>query len=436
MNLNKLKYFYGASPLFIKIIYSYIPFSLRNGKKYRHWRNHLNSGKSMNRNPLASVKYAYKNFRFYRSLYNSINLENWEDIPLLTKSQIQDSLKEFENRNISKFYVNTGGVTGKPAKFYQSNNVWYKELAYVYNYFKIKGYTPGMVKASFRGGDFSNLKKNKYWIKNPNFNELHFSPFHLNETSIFNYVNMLNKIKPKYYHGYPSAFMTLAKLMLKTNLKLNYKPNSFFLISEGFKHDDIDFLQSFFKCKMNSFYGHSERLIFAIADEHLENYTPNLDYGYMELVDKDGKVIKENEILGEIVGTSYDNFAMPLIRYKTGDYTSYIDFDSKKFGPIKGKWGQTCLLGRNNEEISLTALNLHSEELDGILKVQFIQIRPGEINILAMFADERNSNQIERIEKLLSTRVGGLINFKVKITNNFKLSSGGKAPLIVNEFSN
>ena len=34
------------------------------------------------------------------------------------------------------------------------------------------------------------------------------------------------------------------------------------------------------------------------------------------------------DISGEIVGTSFDNFAMPLIRYRTNDFTSYLNVDN------------------------------------------------------------------------------------------------------------
>lgn len=433
MNLNSLKELYTNSPAFLKKIYSLIPFNLRNGGEYRKWRKHLKAENTFDRDPFETFTYAQKHFQFYKNLYRNIKIEKWEDIPLIEKSQIQSSLSEFEKVNIPKFYVTTGGVTGKPAKFYQSNNVWFKELAYVYNYFEKHGYKPNLVKASFRGGDFSALKKDIYWKSNPNYNEIHFSPFHLNIENISIYVEKLNTEKPAFFHGYPSSFITLAKLMQRKNLRLNYNPTCFFLISEGFKKHDVEFLNNFFNCKISSFYGHSERLIFAEADKNLETYKPSQDYGFMELIDNNGKVINENNKLGELVATSYDNFAMPLIRYKTGDYTFYTDFKTKTFGQIKGKWGQMSLTGYHNEEITLTALNLHSEELNSIQKVQFIQKDHGQVIMNVMFSEKISDERIQIIENLLSQRVGNLIIFKINVTDNFILNSRGKTPLIINE---
>ena len=433
MNLNKLKELYSFSPYFIKRIYSLIPFGLRNGREYRKWRNTLRNQTLKDRNPIDSLKYALNNYKLYQDLYKSINTEIWDEIPFIDKTNTIEYLKDFEKYQGSKFYVTTGGVTGKPAKFYQSNNVWYKELAFVYDYFEKFGYSPKSKKASFRGGDFSNLKINEFWINNPIYNEIHFSPFHLNSQTVGKYVNKLNEIKPKYFHGYPSIFLSLAKQMISQGLKLNYKLDTLFIISEGFKKEEVSFLKSFFNCTVSSFYGHSERLIFAIGDEKLESFTPNPQYGYFELVDKKGKVISENNIVGEIVGTSFDNFAMPLIRYKTGDYTYYVDYKKKIFAPITGKWGQSSLVGRNGEEVSLTALNLHSKELDNILKVQFVQKIKGEVLLYIIFKQNIKQNDTNSIEKLLSSRVGGVITFSVKSCESFKLNGRGKSPLIINE---
>ncbi|MDB4764715.1 hypothetical protein OAG08_00570, partial [Akkermansiaceae bacterium] len=106
---------------------------------------------------------------------------------------------------------------------------------------------------------------------------------------------------------------------------------------------------------------------------------------------------------------------------------------TKTFGLLKGKWGQNCLFGKNGEEITLTALNIHSKELDSILKVQFIQKAPGEVQLLTMFSQHKSKDQVMEIERLLSSRVGGLICFKIVCTDNFELNKRGKSPLIINK---
>jgi phenylacetate-CoA ligase len=430
--LNKLKNIYGKSPSFLKNIYGFIPNDIKYGKVYRYWKKINKNNDNLLRSPNETLKYAIKNFIFYKELYENINVNDWHNIPLLNKETIQKHLSEFELKKIKKLYVTTGGVTGKPAKFYQSNNVWYKEMAYVYSYFESHGYESPNLKASFRGADFSNLKVDEYWKSNPHHYEINFSPFHINAFTVEKYVKKLNEIKPKFFHGYPSALLSLAKFMEMSGLNLNYSPTCFFLISEGYTTNQIKFLESFFNCKMNSFYGQSERVVFAKAFDNLENYQADQNYGYFELVDLEGNVIEENNKVGEIVATSYDNYAMPLIRYKTGDFTSYSNYQNKTFKKISGKWGQLFLYGSEKEEISLTALNLHSTELNDIIKIQFIQVDYGIVNVNVSFSCEIYDGVLASIETLLSKRVGNKIMFNFLVSNDFKFNKRGKTPLIIN----
>lgn len=429
--LNKLKIFYNKSPNFLKNIYGSIPNEIKYGKTYRYWKKIINNNIDLNRDPDETLKYAIKNFTFYKEFYKKININDWNNIPLLSKEIIQENISEFNLKKSKKIYVTTGGVTGKPAKFFQSNNVWFKEMAFVYSYFRSYGYEPPNLKASFRGADFSDLKCDEYWKFNPHHYEINFSPFHLNVYTVEKYVEKLNELKPKYFHGYPSAFLSLAKFMEICDLNLNYSPICFFLISEGYTTKQINFLETFFKCKMSSFYGQSERVVFAQALEGLEEYQVDKNYGYFELINSSGNVIEKNDVVGEIVATSYDNYAMPLIRYKTGDFTSYIDFKNQIFRKISGKWGQLFLYGFNKEEISLTALNLHTDELSDILKIQFIQTDYGIVNINVSFSIKINNKHIVNIESLLSKRVGNKIKFKILDPSDFKFNSRGKTPLII-----
>jgi phenylacetate-CoA ligase len=239
-----------------------------------------------------------------------------------------------------------------------------------------------------------------------------------------------------FYHGYPSALINLANLMVKRNLKLSYNPICIFLISELFNKEDIIFLKSHFSCQISSFYGHSERLIFAEADDNLEYFTPNPLYGYLELIDENGSIINENNKIGELVATSFDNYAMPLIRYRTGDFSKYKDINNKSFFLITSKWGQMFLFGFNKEKISLTALNLHSDDLNQILKIQFVQSDYGLVDLNVLFNGDVNNNLLHNIENLLSNRVGNIIIFKICSINKLYINSSGKTPLIINKIKN
>lgn len=451
MNYNLLKKYYYNSPTFIKQIYSLIPFNIRNGLDYRKWRMFLKDCNNDKEYSLLKIKetvnFAYFNIPYYKKLYKNLDIhpkdiktiKDFKKLPLINKDIVNENFNTIQNPLLSKnkyFYVTTGGTTGAPTKFLQSNNVWKKELAFVYDLFEHYGYLASMRKVSFRGGEFNNIKETKFWKQNPLYNETHFSPFHITEKSIYYYVNKINKIKAPLIHGYPSSIINLIHFIKKTNLKINYIPQIIMLISEDIVKEQIDEIRSFFNCKVASFYGHSERLIFAPnLNGLLNDYTLDNCYGFTELLDKKRSTINKNNIEGEIIGTSFDNYMMPLIRYSTNDFTSYKDINKSKINLIKGRWEQEYLIGIGDTKISLAAINLHSDVFKNIAKYQYYQTEIGISQINCIVNNDFSKEDIYILEKELNKKTKNVLKFKVNIVNELELSSRGKFKQLISNLS-
>src|SRR5690606_2531494 len=95
-------------------------------------------------------------------------------------------------------------------------------------------------------------------------------------------------------------------------------------------------IEEVFDVKTISWYGHTERAILAYEKREKFKYDPFLSYGYTEAK----KVDDENY---ELIGTSYYNFASPLIRYNTKDIISDVESDNgilRSFKVTKGREGE------------------------------------------------------------------------------------------------
>jgi len=430
-NLNQLKKYYTDSPLWMKKLYGSIPFDMRNGTEYRKWKKFLLEDISREEYELLKLKetvsYAYENTLYYKELFDGLQVSPYDindekdlaKLPTIDKNTVKENYDKLIANNFSSvksFYVTTGGTSGTPMKFLQSKNIWSKEMAFVMNYFEKYGFLTNMTKASFRGGDFDGLPKNVFWKFNPHASEIHFSPFHINDKNIKYYVNELNKRKIVYIHTYPSSIKLLIESMKNNNLHLDYKINTIFLISENIESSDVKSIQSFFNCSVSSFFGHSERLIFAPNDgDDLSTYRVDRRYGLFELLDEKQKVIQSNHELGEMVGTGFDNYAMPLIRYRTNDITSYVDKDNLIISSIEGRWKQEYLSGKNDMKLYLTALNMHSGIFKNVIKYQFVQSESGyaELCLLVKFGFLNTDKKL--ILNALSKKAGHIISFKIKI---------------------
>ncbi len=451
LNLNQLKKLYTNSPLWVKNIYASIPFDIRNGREYKKWREFLNSKIDIEEYELSkiqeSVLYAYEHTKYYKKLFTELDIHpqdikskhDFQKIPFVDKDIIRENysdflVQDFPKKNILK--VTTGGSSGSPMEYMQSKNVWSKELACYMNFFAKHKYSPLDIKASFRGGDFSNLKKGTYWFFNPANNEIFFSPTHLNTNTVKLYVEYLNSIKPRFLYGYPSSMLFLMHNMKANSFSLNFDIHAIFLISESFTEGDVAQISLFFNCSVASTYGHSERLVLAESiGENIKDYKVNRVYGYFELINEDSKNINVENIKGEIVGTGFDNYAMPLLRYKTGDFTSFKNFDKQIINLVDSPRKQLYIDDKNNNKISDHALLRQSEMLGfGIIKYQIVQTIPGKIKLFLLTEKTFTETKQKQLLISLNSRVDNELDIEIIVTDKLILTKRGKCIPFIKEY--
>jgi phenylacetate-CoA ligase len=74
-----------------------------------------------------------------------------------------------------------------------------------------------------------------------------------------------------------------------------------------------------FNGRVYSFYGHTEHCCLGGECEKSSYYHLFSEYGYTEIINENGEDVKEENEMGEIVATGFNNYVMPFIRYRTGD---------------------------------------------------------------------------------------------------------------------
>jgi len=451
-NLNQLKQLYTNSPLWIKKLYASIPFDMRNGREYREWKEFLNNEIDVEEYELLkikeSVRFAYENTKYYSNLFTNLDInpqdiksiQDFQKIPFVDKDTIRENYNDFLVTNIpknKKLTVTTGGTSGSPTGYIQSSNVWAKELAYYMHFFGKYNYSPMDLKASFRGGDFSNLPKDEYWFANPVNNEVVFSPTNINPETIEKYVIYLNKIKPKFFYGYPSSILFLLYNMREKNLSFNFYINAVFLISEAFSQEDVNKIKDFFNCPVASTYGHSERLVLAESTgDSIVDYKVNRRYGYFELSNENNLIIETNDMKGEIIGTEFDNYAMPILRYKSGDFTSYKNFDESIINFVDSPRKQIYQIeDYNNNKIATQSLIRPYEMLEyGIIRYQIVQIAPGKIKLHLLAEKTFSLTKQKELLNSIHSKAENRLQVEIIMTEKFIFSKRGKFIPFIKEY--
>jgi len=394
----------------------------------------------------AILKHAEKNVPWYKKKFaewgvHSCIFKEISDIkkfPCVTKEEMRDNLSQFlsnEAKTNKLKYVTTGGSTGIPFGFYQSRAVLNIESAFFSYHWGWYGCRHQIDKSVVLRGSFVGDEQNLFSYS-PRTNEWHFSTYYLTEKNFDKYFNKLNSIKPKFIQAYPSAAELFAKYMLSYNKTLDFHPEAIMCGSENLYQVQKDIIEKAFQTKIHCWYGQAEKVCLAPWTKNSQLYHILPQYGLIELVDNSGKELnKENEI-GEIIATSFYNFDMPFIRYKSMDMATFSnqispDYPNYKiFSKINGRLQELFITG-NGRLISMTAINMHDNIFDELRQFQFYQDTPGELIMNVIPKGDLSDSAISNIRNKMINKLGSDVKLEIRIVENIPKTKSGKLRFLI-----
>jgi len=271
------------------------------------------------------------------------------------------------------------------------------------------------------------------------------SSYHLSVDHIEDYVSQLNKIKPKFFHVYPTSFIIFTQLLIQSKLKLNFPIQAILCGSEPILGYQRQLFEETYNTRVFSWLGQAEGAILASECEYSTNYHVWPQHSYVELINENGENVKSKGLTGEIIGTTINNYGSPFIRYKTGDLAVYESDHCPKckrnflvLGEIKGR-GQDQIFLEDGRRIPLTAITfgLHFEAYKKVSKMQVVQKRPGEITILISTIKNILFDELDEIE--ISTKmknaVGGMLEINFVYSDDLMRTKNGKHIYFIQEIN-
>jgi len=257
--------------------------------------------------------------------------------PLLTKQDVRlhpERLLRPRRRGAwIRTTIRTSGTSGTPLSIVQGIGNLVREEGFVYRQLRWIGYRHGQRRAWIRGDVVcpAHPPDGRYWCRDWVGNMLMMSSYHLSNDSIGRYIDALEQFDPVVIHAYPSSAAALAA-WLNAAGKTYRGPalRGVMTSSETLEPAVRTAIEQAFGVRVFDWYGQAERVA-AIGTCELGRYHVLTDYADVALLD-DGDCannianniadnIEENTGDGgkEIVGTSLNNAAMALVRYRTGD---------------------------------------------------------------------------------------------------------------------
>jgi phenylacetate-CoA ligase len=437
-----------------RYIYASIPDYIRYGKIYRNQYKFLKESQWWTKEQHEEyqmvqlnrlLEHAYKNVPYYTRVFDERGIKpedikifsDLKKLPYLTKDIVKNNLEElvarnYERRNLEVIY--TGGTTSIPAKFYiEPQRDKAREWAFISRLWSCIGYDA--------------KKINRYVILRSNIPEngvyeykgrdLILSSYRMTEENMRSYIELMEDFNPDFVQAYPSSIYLLSRYILRNNIKLKIpKLKSILCSSENLYEDQKPDIEKAFGVRVYNFYGHSEHACIAGECEQSSYFHIQSEYGYTEIINECGQDVCCEDEVGEIVATGFNNYAMPFIRYRTGDLLVNTN--------EKCKCGRNYKLikkieGRSQEFLVDEALTLMRasrairatkcirEKISGF---QYVQNEPGKLVLNIQACEIVLDEEIKAVRKVFHSYYPG-IELEINFVENIGRTIRGKYKYLV-----
>ncbi|MCA9407804.1 MAG: phenylacetate--CoA ligase family protein [Candidatus Omnitrophica bacterium] len=434
----------------MSMLKDYFKNKLRTGKLFKSLLKELQLSENFSKQEMRNfhneklqkiMKIAFTNIPYYQQVMKSRNLtfqdiKNVDDLkrlPLIDKTIVRENFQEFRNTQHKGpiFKGLSSGTTGRSGVYLRDIRSINFENAVLWRLYQKVGKKVNSRRVTLRGELPCSIdqKEPPFWRVNRFSKELIMSSFHLNDTNMSAYVDEINKYRPYDLHAYPASAYLLAEYCLRMNKNINFE--IIFTSSETLMPQQKETIEKAFNGKVCDIYGQAERVAMIIHNE-FGDYNIIEDYSIVELLPiEDGRY--------EVIGTTLNNYLMPLIRYRTGDIVEMNskEYDDKyvSFRSVKQVMGRfdTHLKTPDGRKFGAAALSMIPKGVDNIIESQFVQKQLGEVILRIVctkdFSDKDELKLKNNINKYLSKEIRVFIE-KVK---SIPRTKAGKFLLVVDK---
>jgi phenylacetate-CoA ligase len=285
------------------------------------------------RRRLASiVLYALTSSPHYRGILDpdlpkfiSHSLSGLQEIPILTKEDLQQRFAELRSvaspRRVS--LKTTGGSTGQPVTVAKDRDATANERAAMWCAYGWHGIEIGDPGIRFWGTARESRRSPSHnAVTDFCMNRMRLSAFAFSEDHLEAYWRKIVLFRPAYFHGYVSMLDEFARYVAERGYSgesLGLK--AIIATSEVITDSARDRIEGVFRAPVRGEYGSGEIGSIAFECDH-GKYHVMAQNAVVEVLRPDGTQAGRGE-RGELVITDLNNRAMPLLRYRIGDFGTH-----------------------------------------------------------------------------------------------------------------
>ncbi len=392
------------------------------------------------------AEYHLQNTLFYQKLAGTTEFKNWNELPILTKKDLQQPLAQRLSKSYSKaavFVNKTSGSSGDPfvfAKDKEAHALTWASIIWRFGWYGIDFNTS--YQARFYGIPLDFLGYRKERLKDFLGQRYRFPIFDLSDAFLEQVLQHFKKKKFDYINGYTSSIVLFAKFLQSKNMLLKDICPTLkvcMVTSEMLFDDDKKLLETQFGIPVVNEYGASELDLIAFQNP-LGEWQVNAETLFVEILDDNNQPVPHGTE-GRIVITSLYNKAHPFIRYDIGD-VGILDEKSTFKKPILkkliGRTNDVALLPSGKKAPGLTFYYVTKSiiEDDGNVKEFIIrQTKIDTFEIDYVSEKELTTEQINGIQKAIDTYLEPSLQFSYHRKNSLLRNARGKLKQFISELS-
>ena len=383
------------------------------------------------------VAFHLTNNNYYKSLCSGKNVSDWNTIPILTKSDLQQPLQERLSTGFTanKVYVNkTSGSSGDPFIFAKDKFCHALTWASIQDRF------------GWYNLDFNSSKQARFYgipldrkgyyterIKDALSHRYRFSIFDLSDKALELCLAKFKRTTFDYINGYTSSIVQLAKYLKRKQIVLNDVCPSLkacIVTSEMLFEDDKQLMELQFGVPVINEYGASELDLIAFQNPN-NLWQVNSETLFVEIVDNNDEPVPNGEE-GRIIITSLYNKAHPFIRYDLGDIAKLSKSSTLRTPILEHLVGRTndiAVLPSGKKAAGLTFYYVTKSiiEDDGNVK-EFIvkQLKKDTFKIYYVSTEELTSTKTKTIATEMENYLEDGLTILFERQNQLQRSKSGK----------
>lgn len=390
---------------------------------------------------------AHKHTEYYaetlseKSIQDAVRALDLSALPIVEKATFKAQRDQFLNTTRrTAVKSRTSGSTGSPLLVEYDRESMQQRFAYMHRLREWAGARAFGPSVRLSGNPVVNVTRERppYWMENPADRQLLVSTYHMHDDKMEAIFDKLEQFEPEIIDGYPSSILVLARYAARMGHKLpslrvaittaeTLEPSVREEIHEGLGTQVLDY------------YAASEGVPF-ILECVQGRYHMRPESGIFEVLDSSNQPVAPGET-GELVATSFAQWRMPQVRYRTGDFitTSAVQ-ELCPCGCVHPTVER--IIGRQEDMVVTTdgrwigMVNYRTlKTLEGVVESQLEQTAPDAF-VARLVLTSRDME--EGVRRELEKKIWGLLGYEAKISvevvDRIPRSSNGKLRAVVRTF--